>query len=199
MANSYKKLFEHAKIKNMSLRNRMVMSPMGTFSGNHDGFPSSNQVEYYGPGPAAALGMVLVEAQYVTNKTDPWIGYITTADNRRTDERLGHDYRGHPRRRRQGLLAAGLRVVGATRSRSPMTRWYRASEVPSFYFPDRLCRAFHRGRNPRNCGGVWPGSGPRHGGGSRLRWKSTPIRGTSWDQFMTPAVEQAHRRIRRQL
>lgn len=85
MANSYKKLFEHAKIKNMSLRNRMVMSPMGTFSENHDGFPSSNQAEYYRARARGGVGMVLVEAQYVTNKTDPWIGYITTAD---TDEQM---------------------------------------------------------------------------------------------------------------
>ena len=141
MANSYKKLFEHAKIKNMSLRNRMVMSPMGTFSENHDGFPSSNQVEYYRARARGGVGMVLVEAQYVTNKTDPWIGYITTAD---TDEQMKGWAMIIEAIHAEGAKACLQLGCGLGRNAFPFSddQMVSASEVPSFYFPDRLCRAF---------------------------------------------------------
>ena len=63
MVKNYEKLFERGKIKNMSLKNRIVMSPMGTFSENHDGFPSGAQIEYYRRRARGGIGMLIIEAQ----------------------------------------------------------------------------------------------------------------------------------------
>jgi len=141
MAQNYSRLFEHAKIKNMSLRNRIVMSPMGTFSENHDGYPSSNQIEYYRARARGGVGMVLVEAQYVTNKTDPWIGYISTAD---TDEQMKGWALIVEAIHAEGARACLQLGCGLGRNAFPFSddQMVCASEVPSFYFPDRVCRAF---------------------------------------------------------
>jgi len=141
MVRNYEKLFEHASIKGMSLKNRMVMAPMGTFSENHDGFPSSNQVEYYRARAKGGVGMVIVEAQYVTNKTDPWISYITTADS---DEQMKGWAMIIEAIHAEGAKACLQLGCGLGRNAFPFTddQMVSASEVPSFYFPDRICRAF---------------------------------------------------------
>lgn len=137
----FEKLFSRGKIKNLSLKNRIVMSPMGTFSENHDGFPSSTQIEYYRARARGGVGMVIVEAQYCTNKTDPWINYITTAD---TDLQMkGWSYIIEAIHS-QGAKACLQIGCGLGRNAFPFSddQMVSASEVPSFYFPDRLCRAY---------------------------------------------------------
>lgn len=141
MASNFEKLLSRGKIKNLSLRNRIVMSPMGTFSENHDGFPSSAQIEYYRRRARGGVGMVLIEAQYCTNKTDPWIDYITTAD---TDLQMkGWSYIIEAIHS-EGAKACLQIGCGLGRNAFPFSdaQMVSASEVPSFYFPDKLCRAF---------------------------------------------------------
>ncbi len=141
MVKKYEKLLERGYIKNLSLKNRMVMSPMGTFSENHDGFPSSAQIEYYRARARGGLGMIIVEAQYCTNKTDPWIDYITTAD---TDQQMkGWSYIIEAIHS-EGSKACLQIGCGLGRNAFPFSdaQMVSASEVPSFYFPDKLCRAF---------------------------------------------------------
>ena len=141
MANKFENLFSRGKIKNLSLKNRIVMAPMGTFSENHDGFPSSAQIEYYRARAKGGLGMVIVEAQYCTNKTDPWIDYITTAD---TDQQMkGWSYIIEAIHS-EGAKACLQIGCGLGRNAFPFSdaQMVSASEVPSFYFPDKLCRAF---------------------------------------------------------
>ncbi|MCF0145964.1 MAG: FAD-dependent oxidoreductase [Eubacterium sp.] len=141
MANNFTHLLSRGKIKNMDLRNRIVMSPMGTFSEHRDGSPSPAQIEYYRRRARGGAGMILVEAQYVTNKTDPWIDYISTADTEQ--QRRGWDAI------IQAIHAEGAKAClqlgcGLGRNAFPFSdaQMVSASEVPSFYFPDRLCRAF---------------------------------------------------------
>lgn len=139
--NKFVKLFERGKIKNLSLKNRIVMSPMGTFSENHDGFPSSAQIEYYRARAHGGIGMLIIEAQYCTNKTDPWIDYITTAD---TDLQMkGWSYIIEAIHS-EGCKACLQIGCGLGRNAFPFSdaQMVSASEVPSFYFPDKLCRAF---------------------------------------------------------
>ena len=141
MPKHFEKLFERGKIKNLSLKNRIVMSPMGTFSENHDGFPSSAQIDYYRRRARGGVGMVIVEAQYCTNKTDPWIDYITTAD---TDLQMkGWSYIVEAIHS-EGAKACIQIGCGLGRNAFPFSdaQMVSASEVPSFYFPDKLCRAF---------------------------------------------------------
>lgn len=141
MSKQYEMLLSGGKIGGLQLKNRIVMAPMGTFSENQDGSPSSSQIEYYRARARGGVGMVITEVQYVTNKTDPWISYITTAD---TDEQM----------KGWALLVEAIHAEGAKvclqfgcglgRNAFPFTddQMVCASEVPSFYFPDQLCRAF---------------------------------------------------------
>jgi 2,4-dienoyl-CoA reductase-like NADH-dependent reductase (Old Yellow Enzyme family)/thioredoxin reductase len=140
MSNKYPKLFERGRIKSLDVRNRIVMAPMGTFSDNRNGSPSAKQIEYYRARARGGAGLIMLEGQYVTNKTDPWIGYVTVAD---TDEQM------------QGwaLIAEACHAEGAKiciqmscglgRNAFPFTndQMVSASEVSSFYMPDRMCRA----------------------------------------------------------
>ncbi|WP_320936359.1 NAD(P)/FAD-dependent oxidoreductase [Enterocloster lavalensis] len=136
----YPHMFSGFQINGMHLKNRIVMAPMGTFSENRNGSPNAKQIEYYRARARGGVGMVLLEGQYTTNKTDPWIDYVTIAG---TDEQM------------QGwaLLAEACHAEGAKiclqlscglgRNAFPFSddQMVSASEVPSFYMPDKLCRA----------------------------------------------------------
>ena len=136
----YPHMFSGFEINGMRLKNRIVMAPMGTFSENRNGSPNEKQIEYYRARAKGGVGMVLLEGQYTTNKTDPWIDYVTIAG---TDQQM------------QGwaLLAEACHAEGAKiclqlscglgRNAFPFSEdsMVSASEVPSFYMPDKLCRA----------------------------------------------------------
>ena len=136
----YPHMFSGFQINGMHLKNRIVMAPMGTFSENRNSSPNAKQIEYYRARARGGVGMVLLEGQYTTNKTDPWIDYVTIAG---TDEQM------------QGwaLLAEACHAEGAKiclqlscglgRNAFPFSddQMVSASEVPSFYMPDKLCRA----------------------------------------------------------
>lgn len=137
----YPHLYSYGKIGKMTLKNRIVMSPMGTFSENHDGSVSSNQLEYFRARARGGVGLVITEVQYVTNKTDPWINYITTAD---TDEQMKGWCTLIEAMHAEGAKVCLQLGCGLGRNAFPFSddQMVSASEVPSFYFPDRLCRAF---------------------------------------------------------
>ncbi len=141
MSKNYPNLYSYGKIGKLSLKNRIVMSPMGTFSENHDGSVSSNQLEYFRARARGGVGMVITEVQYVTNKTDPWINYITTAD---TDEQMKGWSTLVEAIHAEGAKCCIQLGCGLGRNAFPFSndQMVSASEVPSFYFPDRLCRAF---------------------------------------------------------
>lgn len=136
----YPHMFSGFEINGMRLKNRIVMAPMGTFSENRNGSPNEKQIEYYRARARGGVGMILLEGQYTTNKTDPWIDYVTIAG---TDQQM------------QGwaLLAEACHAEGAKiclqlscglgRNAFPFSEdpMVSASEVPSFYMPDKLCRA----------------------------------------------------------
>lgn len=85
MNNKYAKLFETVKINKMVLKNRFAMAPMGTFTEEPNGFLSRRQINYYKERAMGGTGLIISEYQLVTNKLDPYVSYITTAD---TDEQL---------------------------------------------------------------------------------------------------------------
>ena len=135
----YPNLFSRFRIKSMDLRNRIALAPMGTFSENRNGSPNEKQIEYYRARARGGAGLIILEGQYVTNKTDPWIDYVTIAG---TDQQM------------QGwaLLAEACKAEGAKiclqlscglgRNAFPFSdeQMVSSSAVPSFYMPDTLCR-----------------------------------------------------------
>nr|WP_314464382.1 FAD-dependent oxidoreductase [uncultured Clostridium sp.] len=80
MKSKYAKLFERGTIGKMRLKNRLIMAPMGTFTEDPDGFLADRTIKYYEARARGGASMIITEAQFVTNKTDPYASYITTAD-----------------------------------------------------------------------------------------------------------------------
>ncbi|ACB84606.1 NAD(P)/FAD-dependent oxidoreductase [Natranaerobius thermophilus] len=139
----YSRLFEGVKIGDMKLRNRLVMSPMGTFNENYDGSISQEQIDYYEARAKGGVGMIIAEAQYVTNKTDPWIESMTAVG---TDIQM----KGWARMA-EAVHAHGAKIClqlscGLGRNAFPFDsrQMVSASAVPSFFFPDQLCRPLEK-------------------------------------------------------
>lgn len=141
MRNKYAKLFECVTINKMTLKNRFAMSPMGTFTENPDGFLSPRTINYYKARAKGGAGLIISEVQYITNKLDPWLQYISTAD---TDEQL----------KGWSMLAEAVHSHGAKLcvqlgcglGKNAFAfdgdggDMVSASENPSFYVPGKMCR-----------------------------------------------------------
>ncbi|WP_203555569.1 NAD(P)/FAD-dependent oxidoreductase [Bacillus sp. B15-48] len=136
--NSYEKLLEPGYIGNMKLRNRITMSPMGSFLDNPDGSPSKAQIDYYEARARGGVGMVTIEAQYIT-KTDPWLKHKHLVD---TDEQaegwkvLADSIHAH------GAKAAMQLSIGLGRNAFTFEdgQMVSASAVPAFRDPNIICR-----------------------------------------------------------
>ncbi len=60
----FDRLFEQFTIKKLRLKNRLVMAPMTTISGNADGSFSDEEVNYLGQRAAAGIGLIMTPACY---------------------------------------------------------------------------------------------------------------------------------------
>ncbi|MBM4763359.1 NAD(P)/FAD-dependent oxidoreductase [Bacillus sp. B15-48] len=137
----YPKLFEPGQIGGLKLKNRLTMSPMGSFLDNADASLNDIQLEYYEKRAAGGVGLVHIEAQYITNKTDPWIQTKTIAD---TDAQ-GEGWailadRIHAHGAKMGIqLSIGLGRNGFLFGNQG--QMVSASAIPSHRDPDHICRA----------------------------------------------------------
>ncbi|MBB6215874.1 2,4-dienoyl-CoA reductase-like NADH-dependent reductase (Old Yellow Enzyme family)/thioredoxin reductase [Anaerosolibacter carboniphilus] len=80
MSTKYPKLFERTSIGKVKLRNRIAMASMGTMADDDTGLLVESQIKYYEARAKGGVGLVMLEGQTVTNKTDPWLFYQTSAD-----------------------------------------------------------------------------------------------------------------------
>lgn len=64
MGNKYEKLLIPFKIQNMELRNRFVMSPMGTYYAELDGRLSQTQIDYLSERAKGRAGMIIPETVF---------------------------------------------------------------------------------------------------------------------------------------
>jgi 2,4-dienoyl-CoA reductase-like NADH-dependent reductase (Old Yellow Enzyme family)/thioredoxin reductase len=138
--NKYAKLFEPMKIGKMNLKNRLVMSPMGTFTPQQDGTESEEGMKYYEERARGGIGMIIVGSSFLNEMTAQG-GYTLGLDNNRAlpkatvlcerVQRWGTKIclSMGPGTGRNGMPGIGERV--------PIS----ASEVPSFYDPNLICRA----------------------------------------------------------
>ena len=58
----YSKLFTPMQIGSMTVKNRLVMSPMGTFTPMQDGTESEEGIAYYERRAKGGLGMIIIGA-----------------------------------------------------------------------------------------------------------------------------------------
>lgn len=138
--NKYAKLFDPMKIGKMHLKNRLVMSPMGTFTPQQDGTESEEGMKYYEERARGGIGMIIVGSSFLNEMTAQG-GYTLGLDNNRAlpkatvlcerVKRWGTKIclSMGPGTGRNGMPGIGERV--------PIS----ASEVPSFYDPNLICRA----------------------------------------------------------
>lgn len=139
MDKRYASLFTGFTIGNVKLRNRIAMSPMGTHADGPRGELVDSQYRYYEERAKGGCGLIMLEGQQVTNKTEPWLYRIVIAD---TDEQMQCWARAAERIHAHGAkmalqLCCGLGKnafnygdEGAVKS---------ASAIPTFYKPDVLC------------------------------------------------------------
>jgi len=68
MSNNFEKLFTPFKIGNMEVKNRIVMSPMGTNSALPDGRISMDEIDYFEARARGGAGMIIVGCQFLTEE-----------------------------------------------------------------------------------------------------------------------------------
>ncbi|MCI1945487.1 NADPH dehydrogenase NamA [Clostridium luticellarii] len=69
------KLFESYNVKNMTLKNRIVMPPMCMYQASENGFPTLFHIAHYGNRAVGGVGLIIVESTGVTPE-----GRITDQD-----------------------------------------------------------------------------------------------------------------------
>lgn len=67
----YTKLFSEGKIGNVTLKNRIVMSPMVLGTGGLDGMPGEQMMQYYEERARGGVGLIITEATRVDEKHGP--------------------------------------------------------------------------------------------------------------------------------
>ncbi|MEH7494041.1 FAD-dependent oxidoreductase [Neobacillus niacini] len=140
MENQYAKLFESMKIGKMTLKNRLVMAPMGTFTPMQDGTESEEGIAYYEERARGGIGMIIIGAQFLNEKTAQG-GPTMAVDNNRAIPKATVLCE---RVRRWGAKICAQISPGTGRNgmpdigeRVPIS----SSENPSFYNPEMICRA----------------------------------------------------------
>lgn len=132
------KLFEPCSIGTMQLKNRVIMSPMGTASDTDGGYSSQSR-EYYVERAKGGFGLIILACAIATDK------YETRPNNM-----LDHF---HKVGRLEALIDEchqyGAKVCvqispgcGRMGYSDPNTPPYAASAVPSCWFPELICKPF---------------------------------------------------------
>lgn len=143
MENQYAKLFEAMRIGKMTLKNRLVMAPMGTFTPMQDGTESEEGIAYYEERARGGIGMIIIGAQFLNEKTAQGGPTMSVDNNRAIPKATVLCERVHrwgakicaqisPGTGRNGMPDIGERV--------PIS----SSENPSFYNPEMICRALSK-------------------------------------------------------
>ncbi|MFA9557062.1 FAD-dependent oxidoreductase [Evansella sp. AB-rgal1] len=68
MSQTYEKLFTPFKIGKMEVKNRIVLSPMGTNSADKDGRVSEDEITYYETRARGGVGMIIMGCQFLTHE-----------------------------------------------------------------------------------------------------------------------------------
>ena len=134
-------LFQPGRIGRMLLKNRIVMTAMGTLADNSDGTVSARAIDTYAERARGGVGMVITGGQMVSNKLEGWTFGMTTLDTDMQTKawRLLTDRVKAFGARACVQLSPGLGRAGF--AWPGMERVFpSASAIPSFYYPDILTR-----------------------------------------------------------
>lgn len=140
MSNNYEKLFQPMKINKMRLKNRIVLSPMGTFTPMVDGTESDEGIRYYEERAKGGAGLIIIGAMFLNDKLaqgGPTIKFETTRSIPRTTVLCERVHRWGAKICAQISCGTGRNGMPNIGERVPVS----SSENPSFYNPDMICRA----------------------------------------------------------
>jgi 2-enoate reductase len=140
-AQQFERLFQPGRIGEMEVRNRIVMSPMGTGFAELDGCYSQRQIDWYAARAKGGAGLIevegtAVEREIVTLPPSP----VPTLDSHMKIPRAYelttavHDY--GAKISVQLSVGAGRNTVVADPNHPPIS----SSAIPAFFNPDVLCR-----------------------------------------------------------
>lgn len=76
----YAKFFEPIRINKMVLKNRIVLSPMGSGTEDANGNFGARTMDYLEARAKGGASMIITESQYVTTKYDEWMSHMTITD-----------------------------------------------------------------------------------------------------------------------
>jgi len=139
MENKYSPLFKPGKIGNLELKNRIVMSPMGTFHADTSGYMAPEQIDYFVARARGGTGMIIVEGQFAVREDDSAAGMLYLD----SDKCVAKLYE-----LTESVHAYGAKIcaqIGCGLGRNAFPRSdgslpVSASAVPTSYNPDIICR-----------------------------------------------------------
>jgi 2-enoate reductase len=131
-------LFDKTTLGSMQLKNRIFMSPMGT-TGEADGAYNIDAINYFTERAKGGAGLIITGANVVSTKYEP--RPCTELSDFHHVERLNMliDRCHHFGAKVCVQLSPGL---GRQQFTDPFTPPYSAGSVPSFWFPDLICKPF---------------------------------------------------------
>lgn len=130
------KLFEEIKIGSMTLKNRVVLAPMGTTTDQSSSF-NMRDVNFYAERAKGGAGLVLTGAVVVSEEFEPAPCQLLS--------NCKHVYMLHMIAERVHMYGAkfGIQLspgIGRMNWIDPNTPPYSASPCPNYYSPDMMCR-----------------------------------------------------------
>lgn len=135
----YSKLFTPMQIGSMTVKNRLVMSPMGTFTPMQDGTESEEGIAYYERRAKGGLGMIIIGAMFLSEKTaqgGPTYALWTTRAIPKMTVLTERVHRWNARIVCQISPGTGRNGMPDIGERVPIS----SSANPSFYNPNMICR-----------------------------------------------------------
>lgn len=133
-----RRLFEQGQIGNVKIKNRIVMAPMGV-RGEPDGGASPRETSYYVERAKGGVGMIITGRYASTDKYEMRSHHLLTNFHHVGRLALLAEKVHHYGTKLCVQIGCGLgRIV----YQDPFTPPYSASEVPSFFFPNLICKPY---------------------------------------------------------
>ena len=139
MSYDYTKLWQPIKINKMRLRNRIMLSAMGTFTPMQDGTDSEEGIRYYEERAKGGAGLIMTGAMFLSEKTaqgGPTLALYNTRAIPKTTVLVERVHRWGAKICLQLSCGTGRNGMPDIGERVPIS----SSANPSFYNPEMICR-----------------------------------------------------------
>ncbi len=139
MSYDYSKLLQPIKINSMRLRNRIMLSAMGTFTPMQDGTDSEEGIRYYEERAKGGVGLIMTGAMFLNEKTaqgGPTLGLHNTRAIPKATVMTERVHRWGGKICLQLSCGTGRNGMPDIGERVPIS----SSPNPSFYNPEMICR-----------------------------------------------------------